>query len=368
MAAEAPVEHALATIEENHNRSLAYVDDAVRTFEGIWKLAEVMAKVGTLPAHLKTPQECFRVVVQAAKWRMDPFMVAECTSVVHGRLCYEGKLVAAMLASMNAIRGRLKYQVNGTGQDASIIVTGTQINSDTPMSITGNVRDWRTVTFKKDRDGKATDQKVPNNWDKDPISMLHYRGTRQWARLYAPEAMAGIYTNDEMEDAREVEAEIHREDGTKEPAAKVGKTRRAPIEGAHEKDPVPTTPTATAPPVKEQSLADAVATAIKSAPAAKPVDLPLDNLKADPKPTPKQEPAPTANPGTQLPTATIEECEAAVTAAWRGGWKKVITQALSEWSLNEVGELAGAPGSDRHDFIQKLNAMVANAAKAKGTA
>src|SRR5690606_25367911 len=31
--------------------------------------------------------------------------------------------------------------------------------------------------------------------------MLVYRGTRQWARRYAPEALLGVYTPDELEDA-----------------------------------------------------------------------------------------------------------------------------------------------------------------------
>ena len=41
--------------------------------------------------------------------------------------------------------------------------------------------------------------KVNQPWQRDPDSMLIYRGTRQWARIYAPEAMLGVYTNDEVE-------------------------------------------------------------------------------------------------------------------------------------------------------------------------
>lgn len=177
-----------------------YVQAAVQTFEGIQKLAELMAKMGTMPTHLAgKPADCFRIVVQAAKWRMDPFAVAECTSLVHGRMCYEGKLVAAVLQSMGAIDGRLDYVISGKGQESSIVVTGTPRGAK-PCSLTGTVKDWRTVTKK---DGNT----IPNAWDKDPASMLVYRGTRQWARLYAPEAILGVYTPDELEETtlREVE-------------------------------------------------------------------------------------------------------------------------------------------------------------------
>jgi hypothetical protein len=167
-------------------RSLGFVDDAVRTFEGIQKLAEVMAKMGTMPQHLAgKPADCFRVVVQAAKWHMDPFAVAECTSLVHGRMCYEGKLVAAVLQSMGAIEGRLTYDITGKGQQASIIVTGTP-RGGKPQALRGSVQEWKT-----DHKGSP--------WEKQPETMLVYRGTRQWARMYTPEAILGVYTPDEFD-------------------------------------------------------------------------------------------------------------------------------------------------------------------------
>lgn len=189
------------TITVAQPATLGFLQSAIETFEGVQKLAEVMSKMGTMPAHLTgKPADCFRIVVQAAKWRMDPFAVAECTSLVHGRLCYEGKLVAAVLIAMGAIEGRLTYDIKGEGQAASITVTGTP-RGGTVRSISGTVKDWRTVT-------KKDNNVIANAWDKDPASMLVYRGTRQWARLYAPEAILGVYTPDELEDIRTVDAVV----------------------------------------------------------------------------------------------------------------------------------------------------------------
>jgi hypothetical protein len=179
---------------------LGFLTSAIATFEGVQRLAEVMSKCGTLPDHLKgKPSDCFRIVVQAGKWAMDPFVVAECTSLVHGRLCYEGKLVAAAL--LNRGIGRLDYEITGKGPASSIVVTGIPKGGRATKSVSGSVADWRTRTVKDGRE-------LPNNWDKDPHSMLVYRGTRQWARLWAPEVMAGVYTPDELEDVREVEGTV----------------------------------------------------------------------------------------------------------------------------------------------------------------
>lgn len=159
------------------------------------QLADVMAKAQLVPEHLRNkPGDCLLIVMQAQRWGMDAVSVAQSTSVVHGKLCYEGKLVAAALYAMGAVEGRLHYEITGSGLNASITVTGTPRGGKGPQSVTGNVKDWRT--FGKDKQGNRID----NAWDKMPEDMLVYRGTRQWARRYAPEALLGVYTPDEFEE------------------------------------------------------------------------------------------------------------------------------------------------------------------------
>ena len=159
------------------------------------QLADVMAKANLVPDHLRNkPGDCLLIVMQAQRWGMDAVSVAQSTSVVHGKLCYEGKLVAAALYAMGAVDGRLHYEISGKGQTASIVVTGMPRGGKGPQSVSGTVQDWRT--YGKDKQGNRID----NAWDKMPEDMLVYRGTRQWARRYAPEALLGVYTPDEMEE------------------------------------------------------------------------------------------------------------------------------------------------------------------------
>lgn len=150
-------------------------------------LAQIMAKAKLIPEHLRdNPGDCLLVVMQAQRWGMDVVSVAQCTSVVKGKMCYEGKLVAAVLYAMGTIEGRLSYKYSGTGQAREITVSGRVRGTGEDVSITGSVASW------------ATDN---GNWKKSPDDMLAYRGTRQWARRYAPEALLGIYTPDELEEA-----------------------------------------------------------------------------------------------------------------------------------------------------------------------
>ncbi len=188
------------------------------SFEKATQIAELMMKCGTMPAHLKTIGDCFRVVVQAAKWGMDPFAVGECTSLVHGRMCYEGKLVAAVLDAMGALEGgRLKFKITGKGQDSSIVLTGIRRGETEELTLEGSVKQWRTHTFNKD--GKE----IPNNWDKNPHDQLVYKGTRQWARIHAPAPLLGVYTRDEMEEV------VHEVEHTVVPEAKPAKSRKVDL-------------------------------------------------------------------------------------------------------------------------------------------
>ena len=178
------------------------------------QLSEIMAKANLVPEHLRGKSgDCLLIVMQAQRWGMDAVSVAQCTSVVHGRLCYEGKLVAAALYAMGAVEGRLEYDIQGSGQGATILVTGTPRGGSGPQSVRGSVKDWRT--FGKDKNGARID----NAWDKIPEDMLVYRGTRQWARRYAPEALLGVYTPDEVEPMADVRVVATVQHGDSSPGA-----------------------------------------------------------------------------------------------------------------------------------------------------
>jgi hypothetical protein len=147
-------------------------------------LSEIMAKASLVPDHLRNkPGDCLLVVMQAQRWGMDPVSVAQCTSVVKGKLCYEGKLVAAALYAMGAVEGRLRYEYSGSGEGRKIVVTGRARGTDYDQSVEGTVADWKTAN---------------DAWKRASDDMLAYRGTRQWARRYAPEALLGVYTPDEL--------------------------------------------------------------------------------------------------------------------------------------------------------------------------
>ena len=189
----------VATITENTEIAtgdLSLFDPT--TFEQIERVAAVMARASMIPDHLKgkefeeTMANCFMVASQAQRWSMDPLAVAQHTSVVHGKLMYEGKLVAAALDKVLGVS--LDYEYNDKeGDDFGIVVSGAHPRTGKIEKIEGTVGEWKTS-----EKGGAT--KGPWRGASNQRCMLHYRGTREWARLHASSVMLGVYTPDEFDD------------------------------------------------------------------------------------------------------------------------------------------------------------------------
>lgn len=180
-------------------------------FEHMQRLATVMAKMSTIPESLRGvrdgknftefPSEvivanCFRIVNQSVRWGFDPFAVVDCCSVVHGKLMWEGKLVAAVLDAKLGVRLNYTFTNEDKPNDKSlgVIVSGTLPGETTARTIEGNVAAWH-------RGDKSPWGQV-SAWKRQ----LRYMGAREWARAHAPAVMLGVYTDDELDDiaARDV--------------------------------------------------------------------------------------------------------------------------------------------------------------------
>ena len=153
------------------------MDQAVR-------LAEMMSRGKLVPAHLHaSPGDCLMVIELAMRLGMSPFAVAQCTSVISGKLMLEGKLVAAAVESSGQIVGFIDYEFTGEGADLSITVSATRRGESGPRTI--------DLAF---RDAKTTN----GMWVKQPKQQLVYAGTRVWARRWLPSVMLGVYSPEEM--------------------------------------------------------------------------------------------------------------------------------------------------------------------------
>lgn len=154
-----------------------------QSMDQIMRLAEMMSKASLVPAHLQQkPADCLLVCEQAARWGMSPFAVAQATSVIQGKLMYEGKLVSAVLNSSGALNGRISFEVakDGSSCTASAVLRG----ESQPKTVTVKIAEVKTANAM---------------WTKQPEQQLCYSAARVWARRHCPEVMLGVYTPEEFD-------------------------------------------------------------------------------------------------------------------------------------------------------------------------
>jgi hypothetical protein len=154
----------------------------------LMQFAEMMAgAVVTVPKHLHNkPADCLSITLQAMRWRMDPFVVAAKTHVVNGNLGYEAQLVVAVLKSSGAVRGRPHYEYRGDGPGlecrAGFVPAGEE------AIVWG---EWLSIGSIKTKNSPL--------WSVNPKQQFGYLQARNWARLYAPDALLGIYTVEDLQ-------------------------------------------------------------------------------------------------------------------------------------------------------------------------
>ncbi len=152
------------------------------------RLATAMANAKLVPQHLQGDVgSCLMIVEQAMRWRASPFAVAQCTSSIGGSLCYEGKLIAAILPACGAIIGELNYEYEGDPkkpETLSVTVTGRRASD-------GEIKTLKLAWI----DAKTKNQ----YWNSQPEQQLCYAGARVWARRWTPGPMLGIYAPEEFD-------------------------------------------------------------------------------------------------------------------------------------------------------------------------
>lgn len=153
----------------------------------VMEFAKLMsvAKIA-VPEHLRgNPGACMGVVLQAIEWRMSPFAVANKSYSVRDRLAFEAQLIQAVVLQRAPIKGRIKVEFSGDGNDRICKVWAT-------------LRDGETVDYVSPPCGRIPVKNSPL-WKADPDQQQFYYSVRALARRHFPDVILGVYAADELE-------------------------------------------------------------------------------------------------------------------------------------------------------------------------
>jgi RecT family len=180
-------------------------------------LADMMASGGiAVPEHLRGKKgACFALTMQAIRWEMDPFAVAQKTHVTKsGLLGYDGQLIAAVVIARAPIRHRPEYEYLGDWSkvlgkveerksektDGKYYVAAYTKKDEEGLGVIV------TATFRGESEPRSVtvmmSQAYPRfstQWATDPQQQIGYLAIRKWARRHAPDVLLGVYAPEELE-------------------------------------------------------------------------------------------------------------------------------------------------------------------------
>lgn len=155
------------------------------------QIALVMCNSGTaVPAHLRGPERlgtCISVATIAARFGFDPFLLASKSYVVNDKLAFESQVIHAIIEQSGFMARRLRHRYIGEGDARQCEVTGWIKGEEEPF------------IFMSPRIKDITVKNSPL-WKAKPDLQLFYNATRDWARMYLPEVVMGLYAPEELEE------------------------------------------------------------------------------------------------------------------------------------------------------------------------
>jgi hypothetical protein len=173
----------------------------IANFGQIFELAKLLSALGiAVPPHVRGNREiALAIVLQAQQWQMDPRAVAAQSYVVVNRgvetLAYQSQLLHSVIERKAPIKHRLHVRYEGEGDDRVCIVSATFKGEDEP-------REWRSPPLGKRRPPRNQDGVTKGSplWVTKPDVQMFYDTSRDFARVYAPDVLLGLYTRDELEE------------------------------------------------------------------------------------------------------------------------------------------------------------------------
>ena len=163
---------------------------ALQNMDSVSALAQMMSKMGdAVPRHLQGKAgPCAGVIMQAVHWEMDPFVVANKSYLVNGRISFEAQLIHAVINRRAPITSIIRPIYYGEGDDRTCTISATAEGEEEPLV-------WTSPKF-----GDIEPKNSPL-WTSKPDMQLFYNTVRDWCRMYFPDVILGVYTSDEMADS-----------------------------------------------------------------------------------------------------------------------------------------------------------------------
>jgi len=188
------------------NKNLGGIDP--ENWGQVMEFAKTMATARhSIPQWLRgSVGDCLAICSRSMRWGMDPYFVAEKTYLMEGKggtkIGYESQLIHAVVEALAPIKGRLRHEITGEGDERRCEVWATFKTEDSPHRFKSETLGKRIKDIGTNDRGNFRGSPL---WLTKPDVQLFYDASRDWARINCPDVLAGVYSRDELIDMEPVE-------------------------------------------------------------------------------------------------------------------------------------------------------------------
>lgn len=165
-------------------------------FNNAMKMAEQLAKSDMIPTIYKNkPENCIIALELSNRLKLSPFLVMQNMYIVQGKPSWSSTFIISCINASGRFNGGLKFEMDANRTKCRAYA----IEKSTGDKLVGPLI---TMEMAKNEGWLG---KSGSKWKTMPELMLRYRAAAFFGRLYCPEIMNGMLTEDEMTDIKPIE-------------------------------------------------------------------------------------------------------------------------------------------------------------------
>ena len=175
------------------------VFSGIQAFEDAQRIAKALAQSTLIPPQFQGQQgfaNCLVALNIARRMQMDPLMVMQNLHIIHGRPSWSSQFIIGLINGCGRF-SPLRYEITGKGDTLACTAIATELASGEEL------RGPEVTMAMAKKEGWAT--KAGSKWQSMPELMIRYRAAAFWGRLYIPDLLVGIQTQEEVLDIEPVD-------------------------------------------------------------------------------------------------------------------------------------------------------------------
>jgi hypothetical protein len=174
------------------------VFSGIQAFEDGQRIAKALASSTLIPQQFQGQAgyaNCLVALNISRRMGMDPLMVMQNLHIIHGRPSWSSQFIIGLVNGCGRF-SPLRYDITGKGDTLACTAVATELKTGEEL------RGPEVTMAMAKREGWTT--KSGSKWLTMPDLMIRYRSAAFWGRLYIPELLVGIQTQEEVLDIEPV--------------------------------------------------------------------------------------------------------------------------------------------------------------------